>query len=439
MSDYTDLLNDAAAVLQRNDQGLYTRPAPHLYPHQWLWDSCFTAIGLRHVDISRAKTELQSLLRGQWHNGMLPNMIMSDAPAYVADRNVWRSWLNPDAPSDVSTSGLTQPPMLADAVVQVGSKLPMAERRSWYKLMLPALINYHEWLYRERDPHQEGLVLLLHPWESGLDNTPPWMHELHNHLMPFWIRALDKVKLTNLLSFVRRDTLYVAPGQRFQMTESLALFDAQLRLRRKAYRTEQMLDHSLFAIEDLAFNSILIRANHQLQTIAQAIKTDLPPELLANMVKTETAFEDLWDPYTNQYYPRDFVSHRLIKESSIATLLPLYAGHITAERAAQLVKLIENEHLFATNYPLPSAPVNGPTFDPERYWQGPTWLNMNWLVIDGLKRYGYKDHAQALTEISLEMVAQSGFAEYFNPITGNPLGAKDFSWTAALTIDFIYR
>ena len=55
--------------------------------------------------------------------------------------------------------------------------------------------------------------------------------------------------------------------------------------------------------------------------------------------------------------------------------------------------------------------------------------------MDGLKRYGYQDHADALRETSLEMVEKGGYAEYFEPITAEPLGANNFSWTAALTID----
>ena len=82
-----------------NDRGSYTQPAHALYPHQWLWDSCFIAIGLRHLDVERAKTEVLSLLRGQWHNGMMPNIIFRDDRQYRTDRNLWRSWLNPHAPS----------------------------------------------------------------------------------------------------------------------------------------------------------------------------------------------------------------------------------------------------------------------------------------------------------------------------------------------------
>ena len=437
MPDTSDVLAKATEVLKMNERGDYTQPAFNLYPHQWLWDSCFVAIGLRHLDVERAKTELLSLLRGQWHNGMMPNIIFRDDGRYRTDRNLWRSWLNPYAPNGVTTTGITQPPVLAEAVVQVGAKLAWPERRLWYGQMYPALLKYHKWLYEDRDPHNEGLILLIHPWETGLDNTPPWMAELHEHRMPFWIRTVENLKLTPIINLFRRDTKSVPMDQRFSAIESLAMFDIQLRLRRKAYNIDRILDHSLFTIEDLNFNSIFIRANTLLREIAKSIREDIPDDLLNNMKKTEHALEQLWDPYSAQYYSRDFITHRLLKTPSIATLLPLYAGTISQERADHLVSLIENEHQFGPPFPIPSVPVDSAWFRSKLYWQGPSWVNTNWLIIDGLKRYGFHDHAAALRESTLEMVNNSGCYEYFDPINGEPAGAENFSWTAALAIDLL--
>lgn len=432
-----DLLEQAHAVLAMNDRGNYTQPAHGLYPHQWLWDSCFIAMGWRHLDVERAKTELLSLLRGQWDNGMLPNIIFRDDPQYRFDRSTWRSWLNPYAPNDIKTTGITQPPMLAEAVVQVGKKLEWPERRLWYRSMYKGLLAYHEWLYAERDPHNEGLVLLIHPWETGLDNTPPWMGEMHDHLMPLWIRLIEKTRLDHVLNLFRRDGKTVSLDERFSTIESLMLVDAQRRLRRKRYDINKILDHGLFAIEDLVFNSILIRANTHLREIAKSLREELPEELLASMKQTEKALEELWDPYSAQYYSRDFITHQLLKNPSIATLLPLYTGAISKERAENLLRLIENEHAFGPAYPVPSVPLNSFWFHRKLYWQGPSWVNMNWLIIDGLKRYGFKDHAEALRESTLEMVRKSGCYEYFDPINGEPAGAENFSWTAALAIDLL--
>ena len=436
MQKESDLLNQATEVLKMNDRGSYTQPASDLYPHQWLWDSCFTAIGLRWLDPERAKQELLSLLRGQWHNGMLPNIIFRDEPQYRTDRNIWRSWTNPFAPQGVATTGITQPPVFAEAIVRVGETMRWPERRAWYSQVWPHLLAYHEWLYHERDPHKEGLVLQIHPWEVGMDNTPPWMAELHEHQLPTWIQLIQRFKLDRIISVFRRDRS-VPMDERFSTIEALAMFSVQRRLRRKAYDINKILDHSLFAIEDLAFNSILIRANTHLKHIADSIKKDVPETLAASMAETEKSFEELWDPYSSQYYSRDFITHRLLKVPSVATLLPLYGGSITKERAALLVKQLENEHLFGPAYPVPTVPINSFWFQPKLYWQGPTWVNINWLVIDGLKRYGFHDFAEALRESTLEMVEKAGCYEYFDPLTGEPAGAANFSWTAALTIDLL--
>lgn len=182
---------------------------------------------------------------------------------------------------------------------------------------------------------------------------------------------------------------------------------------------------------------MLIRANSHLRNIAKSLREELPEDLEKQMQKTEKALDELWDPYSNQYYSRDFITHELLKQPSVATLLPLYAGTVSKERAKHLVSLLENDHSFGPAYPVPSVPLDSYWFHPKLYWQGPSWVNINWMIIDGLERYGYKDHATALRESTLEMVSKGGCYEYFDPLTGEPAGAPNFSWTAALAIDML--
>jgi hypothetical protein len=431
------LLTNLKAVLKVNDRGNYTVPAGDLYPHQWLWDSCFIAIGLRHLDVDRAKTELESLLRGQWSNGMLPNMIFSDGPQYKRERDLWRSYVSPYSPNNVATSGITQPPMLAEAVAKIGQKLPAGERRSWYRKMYQSLLRYHEWVYTDRDPHREGLVINIHPYETGLDNSPPWISELRKHSMPWWVSGFEFLHLDNIVNTFRRDTRHVPPGQRISNIEALAYWSAMRRLRRKAYNSEAILSRSLFAVEDLTFNSILIRANSCLKQIAKDINVDLPTELLETMAKSEKALEELWDDQAGQYFSRSFVSHKLIEEETIATLMPLYSGAINQERANRLVEIMKKKRRYALPWPLPTVPLNSANFDPFKYWQGPTWINTNWLIIEGLRRYGFNEEAKLLAERTIELVSLNGPSEYFSPLDGTPAGADNFSWSAALTIDLI--
>lgn len=74
-----EVLSQARTVLEDHKiRPTCTVPSHELYPHQWLWDSCFVAIGLRHVDTERAKNEIRGVLEGQWRDGMLPHVQFSD-------------------------------------------------------------------------------------------------------------------------------------------------------------------------------------------------------------------------------------------------------------------------------------------------------------------------------------------------------------------------
>src|SRR5690606_38784146 len=106
------------------------------------------------------------------------------------------------------------------------------------------------------------------------------------------------------------------------------------------------------------------------------------------------------------------------------------------KRAAEIVSLMKTPQ-WTTRFPLASVPKNSKYFQPLRYWQGPTWVNTNWLIIDGLKRYGYNVEAEHIRIKTLELVEKHGAYEYFSPIDGTPVGAHPFSWTAALTIDLL--
>lgn len=439
MQEFTELYEQAKTVLKNNDKGKWTIPASGLYPHQWLWDSCFIAIGQRHYDIHRAQKELVSLLRGQWTNGMLPNMILTHGVMNRHSPEFWRSNTSPFSPDDVPTSGITQPPMLAQAVYSVGQKLSVPERRSWYKRMHPSLLRYHQWLYEDRDPRNEGLVVQLHPWETGLDNTPPWMHAIHQNAVPLWIKAVDTLGLDSVITVLRKDRKYALPGERLSTIDGLLLYSLQRNLRNHRYDTTKILRHSRLAIQDVTFNAILIRANTILIDIAKTLGKKVPEELLDKFTLTHQAFEQLWDGYSKQYYSRSYLSKKLIRVNSIGSLMALYAGSISPERAELLVQGLNDKKLFDAPFPVPSVPLNSSYFKHHTYWQGPSWINTNWLLVDGLQRYGYKKEAQAIKAKSLELVDTHGSYEYFSPIDGSPAGASNFSWTAALIIDFLQQ
>lgn len=67
-----------------------------------------------------------------------------------------------------------------------------------------------------------------------------------------------------------------------------------------------------------------------------------------------------------------------------------------------------------------------------RYWRGPTWINAAWLLWLGLRRLGYDEQADELARRVMRAVAAAGLREYYDPITGEGMGARDFSWSSLI-------
>jgi hypothetical protein len=417
------LKRQAAAILASNDLGGWTRPAPGLYPHQWLWDSCFVAMGLSHTNPARAAHELHRLVRSQWRNGMMPHMVYNDHFPYRLEALLWGTGRL--SPKGIRTSGITQPPMLAIAVEKVSHALPAAESRKFVRGMMRTLTRYHQWIYRDRDPHDTGLAACLHSWESGLDDTPYWTEPMSQLPPPplrwRWLREYRPV-----LSHER------ARPQDLQNMLSLAHI-----LKRNHYDSAEIMAHSPVVIQDLVFNSILAAANESLERLAEYAGTELPDGLQRRFLGTRRALAQLWDPDTEQYYSRDALSGHLIRVPTIATFMPLFAGTATHAHAERLRRLITHGHGYQTPFTLPSVPSNSPHFEAQRYWRGPVWINMNWFVITGLQRYGFTTEANQLRDHTLALIQRSGFREYYNPLTGDGLGAHQFSWSAALTLELL--
>ena len=434
------LAEQAQDVLKLNDLGGWTRPTAKLYPHQWLWDSCFIAIGLRHVDLPRAQEEIRSLLRGQWKNGMIPYVIFGKSPHYHAGPELWRSQVSPNCPPHVKSTGGTQPPMVAEAVVRIGEQLSPKERKAWYREVYPDIARFHEWFYRDRDPKRTGLITLVHSWETGLDNNPPWMELLHKHALSRKLWLLNKSQsLTRFMERFRKDTSVVPANERMSTLELLAFYDLVRQMRRMKYDDKLMLQKHKLLVVDLLTNCVLIRATQHLGDIAKEIGEELPPLTAKAHKRGVSVLDQLWDPETKQYYNKDYRTGELVKMQNNASLMPLYAGKLPRDRAQSLLQLMHDPMKFGADYPIPSTALDSPYFKPHCYWQGPTWVNVNWLISLGLRENGHAAEADKLRAGTLELIARGGMYEYFSPLDGKPAGAPNFSWTASLTLQMLHE
>ena len=82
--------------------------------------------------------------------------------------------------------------------------------------------------------------------------------------------------------------------------------------------------------------------------------------------------------------------------------------------------------------------VDDPSYDPQRMWRGPTWINVNYLFIEGLQRIGQPSWRASCGDRTLELIcSHDDIFEYYNPETGAnpPAAASTFGWSSALFID----
>lgn len=411
-----ELKQQAIEILRRNDRGGYTVPtASGLYPAQWNWDSCVVALGLAQFDEPRAVAEIETLFRGQWPDGMVPHILFhGDDSTYFPNAAVWQA-----GPTGRS-SGITQPLVAATVVRHLFERASDPMIRARLAALVPKLLVSHRWCYAARDPYGTGLVSIIHPWESGMDNSPVWDD------------ALAAVEPGPSVAHLRRDTGFAANEHRPTGPEYDRYINLVVKFRDNGYRADRLYEISPFRVADIGFNAILQRANQDLQSLLVAIGDAAGAEEVAAMEeRTRDAIARCWHEEDGFFYGVDTRNGAVIRKPGIGGLLPLLADPEVTARHPRLLQQLDG-WLNRVTYGVPSFDPGRPEFEPQRYWRGPVWLIVNWMLIDGLRRNGRPDLAERIRRDSLTLVERSGFAEYFDPLNGTPLGGSRFSWTAAM-------
>jgi hypothetical protein len=197
----------------------------------------------------------------------------------VVRRRIWQSKSFADEPRDVDTSCITQPQLAAIATWRVARALTGAERRAFLDDAFPKLVRYHEWMYRERDLDARGLVTLIHPWECGLDTTPPWTREMRHMDGPWWLDVALRLGLARVARLFRRDTRYAPEATRLSDDDGLHMLALIRRAKHHGFELRRMPPDESVLLEDVAFNALLAAANQSLAAIAAEVGTTVDDEL----------------------------------------------------------------------------------------------------------------------------------------------------------------
>lgn len=430
-----EMIDRAKEVLENNFQeGGFTIPSKGLYPFQWKWDSGFIALGYAHYDVDKAKKEMETLLDAQWENGFIPHIVFhNDSDTYFPGPDFHLSRLHPQSSKTYRSTGMTQPPVIG-FVLEWMLEIVGGDMMGFIKDNIDKVYENHVYFYENRDIHDDGLVYIYHNWESGTDNSPIWDD--------IW-STMNPPEYT----FERRDTTHVDPAQRPSKRE----YDHYLYIieiaKEHHYDDKKIAEHSPFLILDPLFNAILIRSNESLIKLYELLggneeKIAYLKEKQAKSIESLNA--KLFNESLGAYVHFDLRTNSQIPYVSSSSFAPLFAGVPEKSRAEKMESTMIKKFGGDGRYLCASFDPTHEKFNPRKYWRGPVWINMNWMIYHGLKRYDFQETANQIKKDTLELIQEFGFYEYFDSRKENPdaehngYGGNNFSWSAALFIDLLH-
>jgi len=359
----------------------YTASAAFMYPIQFFWDEFYHSILLSNLkDPELPYQFIKNFSAAQAPDGGMPGSLN-----FTRDVKQYRE--------DVAKNGSTdmQPALIGVTLGYLKNKpgwpadkiKTMYETYSWYA----------NWLSKNRDKDQNGLVEYSNSYQSGADDSPRFdgLYPMGNHIGD--MQAVEGVEQNVWLSLLH-----------YNLSEMAALLGD----------TNASKTHT-----------------------AQAA-------LLEDKIE-----KYCWNDADGIYYDINIATHQQIKVKTAFTFMAMFLKNARKERIERLVKEhLKNPKEFWLSYPVPTVAVSEPTFTQTTMWRGPVWPNINWLICLGLQQQGYNNIAKELALKTVKMVGPqySGstsirgprFNEWFNPITGQAYGNENISWSCTVA-DLILR
>ncbi len=202
-------------------------------------------------------------------------------------------------------------------------------------------------------------------------------------------------------------------------------------------------------LECLDLTCMVVKEMRSLSSIAGALKLDKDARMWQSKADTISKLinERMWDDSSKFYYSvnkKDYSFKFLtrdLRRMEIIGFLPLWSGSATKERAAELVKHLTDPNKFWRKYGIPTLAADDPWYTPYVdyccKWNGPVWLLWNYMIMDGLKQYGYnKIAAQIADKLMLAVTTQlkknHNYWESYSPDNENLNSPSNYIWDSIM-------
>ena len=412
-----DKKSKAISIIKSNSRGNFTIPCDTLYPFQWNWDSAFSALGIYSYDEERALSEIDMLFKGQWDNGMIPHIIFhKEAKTYFPGPEIWESNTTP------KTSCISQPPVITSVIwFMITMGFNNKEKINYY---FDKLMKYHIWYITNRDPYNKGLLSIFHPWESGRDNSPEWDD------------ALSNITFDDTIEIKRKDNNIIEDNLRPTDEDYNKYIQILYKCKELDWDGKEIYDNGLFNVCDPGVQFIFIKSCKDLYKIAHYLnKTQYFKHIEKWIDLYSTNSDFLWNCKTNSYSTLNIHTNRLYNGISCGSMLYAYADIGSVEQKKYMIQH-SKKILFFSAYGFPSWDPMDRKFDSKKYWRGPVWCIINFILALGFIQTGETDLAIKIKNSTINLIEKYGFFEYYDPQIGKGYGGDNFSWTAAIYLIF---
>jgi len=145
----------------------------------------------------------------------------------------------------------------------------------------------------------------------------------------------------------------------------------------------------------------------------------------------------LYDKEKNLFFDADKKTGEKLPLVSLSAFLPLWAGvGLPKEKSdSMIMDYLLNKEYFFGSVPFPSVSYSEGSYEHDRWWRGPTWMPMAWLMLETLQRYGFEKERNTAAERLFSIMQKDGVLhELFDSQTGKGLGEEEQGWTAAIFI-----
>ncbi|HSP43809.1 MAG TPA: trehalase family glycosidase [Luteolibacter sp.] len=141
--------------------------------------------------------------------------------------------------------------------------------------------------------------------------------------------------------------------------------------------------------------------------------------------------EHMWDETAGTFLSVKRDTLEKIPVATIGSWVPLTAGVPTAAMSARMAEVLASP-AWQTPLPVPTVDRNDPRWKSGAFWRGDVWPPTNYQIASGLAAYGHKDLAADIADKTVANALKHGLSEHYDSVTGKALGVPDYSMAATI-------